>query len=162
MNAFIGFTIAGIATGAIYAIAASGLVVTYTTSGVFNFAHGAIGMIMAFLYWQLRVHQHWPAPFALLAVLLIAAPFLGGVIDWGLIRRININDTGTTLVVTLAMTVGLMGLTYLIWPATQTRNLTVFFGQSRYITVAGNRISYHQIVTLILAALVAAFLRLLF
>ena len=33
MSLFIGLTIAGLATGAIYAIAASGLVVTYTTSG---------------------------------------------------------------------------------------------------------------------------------
>ena len=30
-------------TGAVFAIAASGLVVTYSTSGVFNFAHGALG-----------------------------------------------------------------------------------------------------------------------
>ncbi|HMQ28728.1 MAG TPA: hypothetical protein PKA98_22270, partial [Acidimicrobiales bacterium] len=39
------FTILGITTGAIYAIAASGLVVTYTTSGIFNFAQGAFGML---------------------------------------------------------------------------------------------------------------------
>ena len=41
----IAFTIIGLSTGAIYAVAASGLVVTYTTSGIFNFAHGAIGML---------------------------------------------------------------------------------------------------------------------
>ena len=35
----------GISLAAIYAIAASGLVVTYTTTGTFNFAHGAIGML---------------------------------------------------------------------------------------------------------------------
>ena len=61
MQDFLNFTIIGVITGAIYAVAASGLVVTYTTSGIFNFAHGAIGMVMAFLYWQLRVQQHWPA-----------------------------------------------------------------------------------------------------
>ncbi len=32
----------------------SGLVVTYTTSGIFNFAHGAFGMMAAFLYWQMQ------------------------------------------------------------------------------------------------------------
>ena len=70
MTEFLAFTITGIVTGAVYAVAASGLVVTYTTSGIFNFAHGAMGMLMAFLYWQLRVHMHWPAPFALIVVLL--------------------------------------------------------------------------------------------
>ena len=38
-----------------YAVAASGLVVTYTTTGIFNFAHGAIGMISAYMFWQFHV-----------------------------------------------------------------------------------------------------------
>jgi branched-chain amino acid transport system permease protein len=46
---FLQFTVLGIVTGAVYAIAATGLVVTYSTSGIFNIAHGAIGMVMAFL-----------------------------------------------------------------------------------------------------------------
>ena len=51
MSQFLSLTVAGIATyGCVYAITAMGLVVTYTTSGIFNFAQGAIGMIGAFLY----------------------------------------------------------------------------------------------------------------
>ncbi|MFM7057345.1 MAG: hypothetical protein ACKO2P_10530, partial [Planctomycetota bacterium] len=42
---FLTFTIVGLSTGAIYAIIASGLVLTYTTTGIFNFAQGAIGMV---------------------------------------------------------------------------------------------------------------------
>ena len=49
MKDFLAFTIIGIVTGSIYAVAASGLVLTYTTSGIFNFAHGGIGMFMAFI-----------------------------------------------------------------------------------------------------------------
>ena len=63
--------------GSVYAIAASGLVVTYTTSGIFNFAHGAVGMLAAFTYWQLRVDWGWPAPIALISVLFILAPLFG-------------------------------------------------------------------------------------
>ena len=54
-----------------------GLVVTYTTSGIFNFAQGAIGMFMAFIYWQLT--QGWglaEIP-ALLLVVLVIAPAVG-------------------------------------------------------------------------------------
>lgn len=49
----------GLASAAIYAVAASGLVVTYTTSGIFNFAHGAVAMVSAFVYWQLSSEQAW-------------------------------------------------------------------------------------------------------
>jgi branched-chain amino acid transport system permease protein len=57
---FINFGFSGLTTAAIYAIAASGLVLTYTTTGVFNFAHGAIGMFAAFTYWEMRFGWSWP------------------------------------------------------------------------------------------------------
>ena len=49
--------VVGITIGSIYAIVAMGLVVTYTTSGIFNFAQGAIGMFCAFIYWELKVNN---------------------------------------------------------------------------------------------------------
>ncbi|HEX4862421.1 MAG TPA: branched-chain amino acid ABC transporter permease, partial [Acidimicrobiales bacterium] len=162
MSEFIGLTIAGISLGAIYAIAASGLVVTYTTSGVFNFAHGAIGMIMAFAYWQLRVNDHWSAPFALGLVLLVIAPLLGVFLQRVLIRHVNINDTGLTLVVTLAILVALMGIAFTVWPQTTGRNLNLFFGPNRHIVIDGNRVSYEEILSIVLAAAVAGGLRLFF
>jgi len=56
------FTIVGLSLAAIYSIISSGLVLTYTTTGIFNFAHGAAGMLAAFTYWQLRFDWGWPAP----------------------------------------------------------------------------------------------------
>jgi len=60
MRALFPFVIVGITTGAVYALASMGLVLTYTTSGVFNFAHGAIGMFATFIFYQLRVDAGWP------------------------------------------------------------------------------------------------------
>ena len=57
MTGFLAFTVVGVATGAIYALTASGLVVTYQTTGIFNFAHGAIGMLVAFQMFATRVSQ---------------------------------------------------------------------------------------------------------
>src|ERR1700737_3352742 len=65
------FLVVGISLGGIYAISAGGLVVTYSTTGIFNFAHGAIGCFLAFLYWELRVNRHWPAPLALVVVIFV-------------------------------------------------------------------------------------------
>ncbi|HEV3264128.1 MAG TPA: ABC transporter permease [Acidimicrobiales bacterium] len=160
MSLFIGLTIAGLATGAIYAIAASGLVVTYTTSGVFNFAHGSLGMLMAFLYWQLRVADHWAGPFALGAVLLVAAPIVGAGLQLLLVRWIDINDTGVMLVTTLALLVLGMGVAYAIWPADTARALGPFFGPTSFVTVLGQRISYEQLLCIGLAIAVAIGLRL--
>ncbi len=50
------FLVVGVTLGSIYAVAATGLVVTYTTSGIFNFAQGAMGMFCAFVYWELKVN----------------------------------------------------------------------------------------------------------
>ena len=83
MSEFLSFTIAGIVTGSVYSVAATGLVVTYTTSGIFNIAHGAIGMVMAFLYWQLRVDWGVPAPVALILVVFVLAPLFGAMTERG-------------------------------------------------------------------------------
>jgi branched-chain amino acid transport system permease protein len=162
VDAFVGYTLAGIATGAIYAIAATGLVVTYTTSGVFNFAHGATGMIMAFLYWQLRVDMHWAAPAALVVVLLVAAPLYGVVIERILIRPLDPGDTGTTLVATLGLLVMSLGVAYTIWPVSVDRVILPFYGPSAFVNFAGNRIPYQELITIALAAFVALSLRFLF
>ena len=69
MDQFLTFTVFGLVTAAIYAVAASGLVVTYTTSGIFNFAHGAVAMWAAFVYWQLSSPDGWGLPVWLALVL---------------------------------------------------------------------------------------------
>ena len=73
MEELLGNTVLGLSTAAIFALAASGLVLTYTTTGIFNFAHGAIAMLGAFCYWQLHVDWGWPIPLALAVVLLVCA-----------------------------------------------------------------------------------------
>jgi branched-chain amino acid transport system permease protein len=47
VSEFISFLVTGVVTGSIYAVTASGLVVTYNATGVFNFAHGAVGRFLA-------------------------------------------------------------------------------------------------------------------
>ena len=73
MHLFLEYTILGLVTGAVYGIAASGLVLTYTTSGIFNFAQGAMAMLAAFTYWQFRFGWNWPAPLALFTVIAVLA-----------------------------------------------------------------------------------------
>jgi branched-chain amino acid transport system permease protein len=153
--------IVGISVGSIYAIAASGIVVTYTTSGIFNFAQGAIGMFMAFVYWQLRVDWGIPAPLSLILVILVIAPLLGALIERGLMRWI----TNASLVVQLVVTVGLMffimGLAVTIWdPTSESRSIDFFFGSSGF-DIGSTFVLWHRFITILAAVAIAIFLRLL-
>jgi branched-chain amino acid transport system permease protein len=151
------FTIFGLILGCVYAIASMGLVLTYTVTGVFNFAHGAVGMIAAFVYFQLRVKEHVPTPLALLLVIGVFAP-LAGLVAERLLRRFQGTDYATSLVVTIALTVGLLGLAQKVFPDDVPRNMPFLFGNHK-ITVASVPISYDRIAQLIIAIVVAAGLR---
>ena len=60
MDKFLNLVISGSVTGAIYSIMAAGLVLTYQTSGIFNFAHGAVAFVTAYLYYQLNTGHDIP------------------------------------------------------------------------------------------------------
>src|SRR5258708_33690185 len=98
---FMSYLVVGLIIGCLYALTASGLVVTYSTSGICNFAHGAIGMFMAFTYWQLAVGWHLPVVVSLLLVLGVFAPLAGAFIEQAFIRPLYGASLGVTLVVTL-------------------------------------------------------------
>ena len=74
MSVFLSFTVLGIVSGSVYGILATGLVVTYNTTGVFNFAQGAVGMVAAFSYWQLWQDWHWPFLLAIVFIVFVEAP----------------------------------------------------------------------------------------
>src|SRR5690348_11020312 len=67
----LGYVFAGIALGSIYAIAASGLVVTYVSSGVLNFAFGSMAYFLARFYYYLNTQEAWSqVPAVIVSVVL--------------------------------------------------------------------------------------------
>ena len=114
MSAFLSYTIVGLVSGCIYALTATGLVVTYTTSGIFNFAHGAIGMMAAFSYWQLTVGWGWPIWLALPAVLLVGAPLVGALVERVLIRPLRGAAADLSIVITLGLLLFLLGVANIV------------------------------------------------
>src|SRR5918996_51060 len=154
MEKFFVFLIIGFATSAVYAVSATGLVVTYLTSGVFNFAHGAIGMFLAFVYWELSVNRGWPVPLALVVTLLVIAPLLGVLLDVLVMRRLVAGaSVATKLVVTLALLLSFQGLALAIW-GVELRTLPNFFPGRTY-EIIGLTISWHQTITILTAIGVA-------
>ena len=150
----------GLTTAAIYAIAATGLVLTYTTTGVFNFAHGGVGMMAAFTYWQFRFGWGWPAPVALILVLLVIAPLVGTLIEWGIMRRMEGVSETTKLVVTVSLMLATIGAANWIWSPQKSRPISKFF-QGNVVTVFGVRLPWHDLIALALAVAVAVGLKFL-
>ena len=160
MDKFLAFGVLGLATGAIYAIAASGLVLTYTTSGIFNFAHGALGMVAAFVYWQMRFDWQWPAWISLILVLFVFAPLFGAFIDRVIFRGLQGSSEVTKIIVSVGLLVGLIGAVDWIWPPEDRVGFRAFFDGER-ISLGGNNITYHSIITTVCAIAVAIALRFL-
>ncbi len=100
----------GLVIGSIYAIAAAGLVLTYRTSGVFNFAHGAVGMFAAFTFSWLVQRVGLPVGPAILVTVLFVAPAIGVLLDRIVFRRLRDAPIVVTIVVTIGLLVALQGL----------------------------------------------------
>jgi ABC-type branched-subunit amino acid transport system ATPase component/branched-subunit amino acid ABC-type transport system permease component len=78
MNALLPFVILGITAGSVYGLTGTGLVLTYKTSGIFNFAQGAVATTGAYVFYILHDDLlHLPAvPTALICVFVVG-PVLG-------------------------------------------------------------------------------------
>lgn len=144
----------------IYAMSASGLVVVYTTTGVFNFAQGAIGMFMAYVYWELSVNRGLPEWLAFVLTVFVAAPALGIGLDRAIMRHLQ----GKALVVQLMVTVGLMfafiGLANMIWDQNVGHSVPSLFN-GRGFHLGDVVMTWHRLITLIVAVLLAIGLRIL-
>jgi branched-chain amino acid transport system permease protein len=159
VHEFLEFTIIGIVLGSAYAVAASGLVVTYATSGIFNIAHGAIGMFMAFVYWQLSVGWHMNTGLAFVLTVFVLAPLLGAVVERGVIQWMDPRNVATALAVTVGLTLLFFGLVNsYIWPPTA-RVVPQFFGFDGF-TFLGVKITWEEVITVGAAIAIAVGLRL--
>jgi branched-chain amino acid transport system permease protein len=159
VTTFLAFTVVGIVVGCIYALSATGLVVTYITSGIFNFAHGAVGMIAAFTYWKLAVDEGWPAIVALPFILFVFAPLLGVLIDVLIMRNLHAASEEVRVIVTVALLLFLLGVGDWIWDPGVPRTIPRFF-EADHVRVFSVNVTYHQIIVVIAALAVAVILRL--
>jgi branched-subunit amino acid ABC-type transport system permease component len=67
MSTLLPFLVIGVTTGSVYALSALGLTLTYRTTGIFNFALGAIGSASAYIFYDLTTNAHlsWPVAAAI-------------------------------------------------------------------------------------------------
>lgn len=159
MGSLFAFTLLGLFTGAAYAIMASGLVLTYTTTRVFNIAHGAFGMVLAFTFWDFTQRQGLPTLLSLFLVLGVVAPAIGWFIQRFVTRGLGEGPVSVALVVTVGLLVGLIGLAQQIWKP-EARVLLPFYPETGW-QLGDTYITAHQVVTIVCSIVVAIGLYLL-
>jgi len=101
------YVLAGLALGSIYAIASAGLVVTYVSAGVLNFAFGSMAYVVARFYFWLNSQHGWPTTTAGAVSILVAGPLLGAFLYLVLFRFIRGQSTLIKLVTTIGLSVAL-------------------------------------------------------
>ena len=107
MGDLLGFVLSGLVSGALYALLATGLVLSSSASGLFNFAHGATAYLCALAFYELHSGFGWPAvPTALLLVLAVA-PGLGWALDRLMFRKLAKVGETAQIVATIGLLVAL-------------------------------------------------------
>lgn len=110
------YIISGLVAGSITAISALGLLVTYKSSRVFNFAHGAIAYSIAIFYYYLTRRNGWSITIAAPFTIFVVAPLLGFALYFALFRRLTHATPTVRLVSTVGLWVALPALVRILFP----------------------------------------------
>jgi sulfate-transporting ATPase len=117
MEEVIRFALLGFGVGALYALAALGLIVIYRGSGVLNFALGAIGMAGAYLWYELRVLHGWAFAPALIVGVLFSM-LIGALTHLLLMRPLRRAAPMVRVIATLGVMITLQSIAVLRYQAT--------------------------------------------
>ncbi|MEU7512831.1 ATP-binding cassette domain-containing protein [Streptomyces sp. NPDC042898] len=107
MGDLLGFVLSGLVSGALYALLATGLVLSYSASGLFNFAHGATAYLCALAFYELHSGFGWPAVPTALLLVCVVAPALGWGLDRLMFRKLARVGETAQIVATIGLLVAL-------------------------------------------------------
>lgn len=159
MSDFLPFVVAGVVSGCLYGLAATGLVLTYKTSGIFNFAHGAVAAVGAYCFHELGTVRGMPWPVALVISVALFAPMVGLLIEL-LARRLADLDTTARIVATVGLLLAFQGLTQRLFGATPI--LALPFISTNTFRVFDVNVGYDQLTTVVISLVCVGALLLFF
>jgi sulfate-transporting ATPase len=116
MQEVVRFALLGLGLGALYSLASQGLIVVYRGSGVLNFAHGAIGMVGAYIEWEVKVKHGQPVWLAWVCGILACA-LLGALTHVVVMRQLRRASPLARIVATLGVLIVLQAAAVLRYGA---------------------------------------------
>jgi len=143
------FVISGLTVGAIYGLCGTGLVITYKTSGIFNFAHPALAAIGAYLFWYLHEDNitpgpQWPWPVAAAITVIVAGPIMGMGMEL-LGRGLAKVATSLQILATTGLNFGIIGALGLLYQNQSSLPFNPFLPSSTF-TLFGTQVGYDQLI----------------
>ena len=155
MTTLLPFIVVGLTTGSVYALAAIGLVVTYKTSAVFNFGHGALAVVGAAVFYELHVLHGVPWPIALGIGTAVTGVVCGLSLEL-LARRLATASSAMRIVATIGLALAIQGMAVARYGAA-TRNFPTFLPQQTVRTLGVN-IGVDQMIMIAAAVVIAGLL----
>ncbi len=151
-DALIATLLSGLVLGSLYALMASGLSVVWTTLGVFNFAHGALMTLGAYVAWTVSEQMGMGLAAGFIAG-VIAAALAGAVIERLLVRPYygNRNMLLITVMTTLAAMIIIEKGTQIIWGPRLKQLPRIVDGE---LFIFGSAISVHEAIIVLLAPVI--------
>lgn len=116
MQEFAGYIITGISLGFIYGLVALGFVLIYKSSRILNFAVGQFLLVGAYVCWTARTVWGFPV-WASFLTAMIAGALLGLLIERVALRPLIGQPILGVIMMTIALSVILLGTVTLIWGA---------------------------------------------
>lgn len=152
MDALMTTVVSGIVLGSLYALMASGLSLIWTTLGVFNFAHGALMMIGAFIAWTVSEGMGLGLWAGLVAG-VGATAILGVLIEYLLVRPFygKPNMLLITVMTTLAVMIILEKSAQIIWGARLKQLPRLVEGD---VSIFGTVVSRHEALIVAIAPVI--------
>jgi branched-subunit amino acid ABC-type transport system permease component len=152
MSDYLPYLIAGITTGSIYGLTAMGLVLSYKTSGIFNFAHGGVAAAAAYLFYTLHVQHGMAWPLAALLCVGVGGPLIGLVLE-RIGRLLADVPPARKVVGTIGLLLAIQGTIAVVY-GSDLRSTPQFLPTSRF-SVAGTYVDYAQLIVVLFSVAAA-------
>ena len=111
MEKFLTLCVSGAVTGAIYSLVASGLTLSYSATGIFNFAYGGVAFAAAYLFYEFNGALHWHIVPSAVLVILVFAPLLGMLLDRTVFRLLARAAESAKIVASIGLLLAIPALT---------------------------------------------------
>jgi ABC-type branched-subunit amino acid transport system ATPase component/branched-subunit amino acid ABC-type transport system permease component len=161
VRALLPFLVIGIATGTVYGLTATGLTLTYKTSGILNFGQGALATAGAYLFYFLHVTEGWSWQLAVAVSVVAAGPTMGWLME-RVARQLSIQRTEWKIVGTVGLVLGMEAIAEIAY-GTNTLNVPQYLPRGDEIfSLAGVNVQYAQLWVTVVSVLVVVVLYVLF
>ncbi|MBX6391094.1 MAG: ATP-binding cassette domain-containing protein [Frankia sp.] len=158
MNDLLPFLVIGLVSGSVYGLAATGLVLTYKTTGIFNLGHGAVATTAAYTFYFLWVEQEIPWWVAAFLSVGVAGPVLGLLLEQ-MARRLAEVRVVYRIVATIGIILAVQGFFTAQYGA-QSKTFPSFLDTSEAFVLSDVVVTWDQIIitTIAVAATVGLYL----